>query len=109
MLSSVPATSLHLMVVSFRDSATEDIYDDRLSKAGRRRLPIDLWSIAQRKLSQMNAVERLPDLAVPPGNRLEELRGDRRGEYSIRINERYRICFVWTPEGPSEVEIVDYH
>ena len=57
----------------------------------------------------MNAVGRLLDLAVPPGNRLEELRGDRRGEHSIRINERYRICFVWTPEGPSEVEIVDYH
>lgn len=97
------------MIVSFRDSETEDIYDDRRSKAGRRRLPIEVWSIAQRKLSQMNAVERLLDLSVPPGNRLEELRGDRRGEHSIRINEQYRICFVWTPEGPSEVEIVDYH
>lgn len=97
------------MIVSFRDSASEDIYDDRRSKAGRRGLPIELWSIAQRKLSQMNAVERLLDLAVPPGNRLEELRGDRRGKHSIRINEQYRICFVWTPEGPSEVEIVDYH
>ena len=95
------------MIVSFRDSASEDIYDDRRSRAGRRRLPIELWRIAQRKLSQMNTVERLLDLAVPPGNRLEELRGDRRG--SIRIDERYRICFVWTPEGPSEVEIVDYH
>lgn len=97
------------MIVSFRDSASEDIYDDRRSKGARRRLPIALWSIAQRKLSQMNAVGRLLDLAVPPGNRLEELRGDRRGEHSVRINERYRICFVWTPEGPSEVEIVDYH
>ena len=97
------------MIVSFRDSETEDIYDDLRSKAGRRRLPIEVWSIAQRKLSQMNAVERLLNLAVPPGNRLEELRADRRGEHSIRINERYRICFVWTPEGPSEVEIVDYH
>ena len=57
----------------------------------------------------MNAVESLLDLAVPPGNRLEELCGDRRGEHSLRINERYRICFVWTPEGPSEVEIVDCH
>ena len=97
------------MIVSFRDSETEDIDDDLRSKAGRRRLPIEVWSIAQRKLSQMNAVERLLNLAVPPGNRLEELRADRRGEHSIRINERYRICFVWTPEGPSEVEIVDYH
>ena len=65
--------------------------------------------IAGRKLDQLDSAERLEDLRVPPGNRLEGLVGDRRGRYSIRINERYRICFGWTVDGPSDVEIVDYH
>jgi proteic killer suppression protein len=96
------------MIVSFRDAESEAIYDDERSKAARRRLPLVLWSVAQRKLSQLNAVESLQDLAVPPGNRLEELRGNRRGKHSIRINVQYRICFAWTPEGPFDMEIVDY-
>jgi len=62
-----------------------------------------------RKLAMLNRAGTLDDLRVPPGNRLEALRGDRVGQYSIRINDRFRVCFVWTAQGPSEVEIVDYH
>ena len=65
--------------------------------------------VAQRKLAMVNAAVILDDLRVPPGNRLERLLGDREGQHSIRINQQWRICFVWTPEGPSDVEIVDYH
>jgi len=66
-------------------------------------------AVAMRKLAMLNRAARLDDLRVPPGNRLEMLKGDRARQYSIRINERYRVCFVWTAAGPSEVEIVDYH
>jgi proteic killer suppression protein len=68
-----------------------------------------LWRIARRKLDQIDSALTLDDLRVPPGNRLELLRGDRSGQYSIRINSRYRVCFVWTATGPERVEIVDYH
>ena len=61
-----------------------------------------------RQLAMLNRAERLDDLRVPPGNRLEMLKGNRAGQYSIRINEQYRVCFVWTADGPMEVEIVDY-
>ena len=62
-----------------------------------------------RKLAMLNRAERLDDLRVPPGNRLEMLKGNRAGQYSIRINDQYRVCFLWTSHGPMEVEIVDYH
>jgi len=62
-----------------------------------------------RKLAMLNRAEKLDDLRVPPGNRLERLKGDRAGQHSIRVNDQYRVCFVWTPEGPKDVEIVDYH
>ena len=65
--------------------------------------------VALRKLRQVGSAESLEDLRVPPGNRLEALKGDRVGQYSIRINDRWRICFVWSDAGPEEVEIVDYH
>ncbi|HAE27418.1 MAG TPA: hypothetical protein DCG58_09680 [Hyphomonas adhaerens] len=65
--------------------------------------------VAQRKLAMVNAAVILDDLRSPPGNRLERLLGDREGQHSIRINQQWRICFVWTPDGPSDVEIVDYH
>lgn len=65
--------------------------------------------MALRKLRQVGSAETLDDLRVPPGNRLETLQGDRAGQYSIRINDQWRICFVWTDAGPEEVEIVDYH
>ena len=68
-----------------------------------------LWPVARRKLDQLNQAHTLSDLRVPPGNRLESLRGERRGEHSIRINEQYRVCFRWTERGPEYIEIVNYH
>jgi proteic killer suppression protein len=65
--------------------------------------------VAKRKPDQLDSVASLDDLAVPPGNRLEKLAGDREGQYSVRINQQYRICFLWTVEGPDQVAIVDYH
>jgi proteic killer suppression protein len=97
------------MIRSFKDRATEDIHDGQRSSAARRRLPLALWPIAQRKLDQLDAAAALIDLAAPPGNRLEPLRGDRIGQYSVRINDQYRLCFFWTANGPESVEIADYH
>ena len=68
-----------------------------------------MWSVAARKLDLLDSAEDLADLRVPPGNRLEPLKGNRRGQHSIRINDQYRICFEWTNEGPEHVEITDYH
>jgi proteic killer suppression protein len=65
--------------------------------------------VARRKPDQLDSVASLDDLAVPPGNRLEKLAGNREGQYSVRINQQYRICFLWTVEGPDQVVIVDYH
>lgn len=97
------------MIRSFKNAATEDIFNGINSREARKALPRELWKIAARKLDQLDSAEALDDLRIPPGNRLEALKGDRQGQYSIRINERYRICFVWTENGPEEVEIVDYH
>jgi len=68
-----------------------------------------LWAVTRRKLDQLNAAVSLESLRVPPGNRLEALRGDRAGEHSIRVNQQYRVCFDWTDAGPDRVGIVDYH
>jgi proteic killer suppression protein len=97
------------MIRTFRDAATEDLFHGRDTKAARRRLPRKLWSLASRKLDAIDQAGEVGDLRVPPGNRLEALRGDRDGQHSIRINNQYRICFRWTESGPDEVEIVDYH
>jgi proteic killer suppression protein len=97
------------MIVSFRDTETESVYHDESRKSARKRLPLELWKVARRKLDQLDTVTRLDQLALPPGNHLEALKGDRRGQHSIRINDQYRICFVWTEEGPAQVEITDYH
>ena len=97
------------MIQSFADEATEDIFDGKRSRKARHRLPSDLWRVAQRKLDQLNRVASLEDLRIPPGNMLEALKGARKGQYSIRVNEQYRLCFRWTPDGPSKVEFVDYH
>lgn len=97
------------MILSFRDAASEDLFNGRDSKAARRRLPRTLWSIASRKLDAVDQADELADLKVPPGNRLEALRGDRAGQHSIRINDQYRICVHWTEAGPSDVEVVDHH
>ena len=97
------------MIVSFRDRATEDIFNGAKSKQAIKRLPNTLWKIAARKLDQLDSVIALEELKVPPGNHLEKLSGDRTGEHSIRINQQYRICFTWTVNGPAEVEVIDYH
>ncbi|HXV79313.1 MAG TPA: type II toxin-antitoxin system RelE/ParE family toxin [Candidatus Binatia bacterium] len=97
------------MIRSFADPGTEDVFNGRNTKASRQCCPRELWVVAGRKLDQLDSVERLDELRIPPGNRLEALAGGRKGQYSIRINERYRICFRWTSDGPSEVEIGDYH
>ena len=97
------------MIESFRDRATEDIFNGVNSKVARKSCPQKLWTIATRKLDQLDSVQSLDELNVPPGNRLEVLIGNRKGQYSIRINEQYRVCFVWGESGPSKVEITDYH
>lgn len=97
------------MIRSFRAAGTEDVFNGRNTRAARRVCPRDLQGVAARKLDQLDSVERLDELRLPPGNHLEALWADRKGQHSIRINERYRICFRWTDLGPSEVEIVDYH
>jgi len=97
------------MIINFADRGTEDIFDGNNTKAGRKKCPRKIWSVAQRKLDQIDSATELNDLAIPPGNRLEALSGNREGQHSIRINDQYRICFIWTKSGPMEVEITDYH
>jgi len=97
------------VIRSFRDRGTEDIFDGCDTRVARRVCPRVLWPLARRKLDQINRVRELRDLAIPPGNRLERLRGDRAGQYSIRINDQYRICFHWEAGYAHEVEITDYH
>jgi proteic killer suppression protein len=97
------------MIQSFENVATENIFNGENTRAARKLCPQTLWKVAARKLDQLDSVERLYDLRIPPGNRLEALKGNRSGQYSIRINDQYRICFIWTEFGPSDVEIVDYH
>ena len=97
------------MIVSFRDAGTEDIFNGKNSKAARKICPEALWKIVTRKLDQLDSAASLDDLRIPPGNRLEALSGNRKGQFSIRINEQYRICFIWAENGPDRVEIVDYH
>ena len=97
------------MIHSFRNQGTEDIFNGKASKVARAICPQELWKRAARKLDQLDSAVGVDDLKVPPGNRLELLKGNRTGQYSIRINDQYRICFGWTDQGAIEVEIVDYH
>ncbi|MDO8963609.1 MAG: type II toxin-antitoxin system RelE/ParE family toxin [Coriobacteriia bacterium] len=92
------------MIISFRDSDTK-----ALAGGTRVKRFVGFESVARRKLLQLEIAGRLDDLRVPPGNRLEALKGDRSGQHSIRINDQYRVCFRWSPAGPEDVEIVDYH
>ncbi len=92
------------MIQSFRDAATQQLFE---SRANRRWAAIA--AVALRKLDQIEASRSLGDLRVPPGNRLEALKGARAGQHSIRINDQYRICFIWKDDGAHEVEIADYH
>ncbi|MBI4401737.1 MAG: type II toxin-antitoxin system RelE/ParE family toxin [Nitrospirae bacterium] len=97
------------MIRSFWGRGTEDIFDGVDTPVARRACPRNLWQVARRKLDQVNRVRDLSELAVPRGNRLERLRGDRSGQHSIRINDQYRICFRWEAGDAYEVEITDYH
>jgi proteic killer suppression protein len=93
------------MIRGFADKVAEQLFRDGTCPARWRTIA----SIALRKLDMVDAATRLEDLHSPPGNRLEALKGDRRGQHSIRINRQWRVCFRWTPDGPEAVEIVDYH
>jgi toxin HigB-1 len=97
------------MIQSFRNQADKDLFNGRNTKAARKGCPDFLWKVLARKLDQLDSAERLEDLRIPPGNRLESLSGRRTGQYSIRVNEQYRVCFMWTEAGPAEVEVTDYH
>ena len=92
------------MIVSFRDADTQT-----LASGLQVRRFIGVEAVARRKLRQLEVAGRLDDLRVPPGNRLEALKGDRAGQHSIRVNDQYRVCFRWTVAGAEDVEIVDYH
>lgn len=93
------------MIKSFRDKTTEAVARGESPKG----FPADLVKVARRKLGYLDAAHDLRDLKVPPGNGLEALSKDRKGQHSIRINDQFRICFRWTSEGPVDVEITDYH
>jgi toxin HigB-1 len=92
------------MILSFKCAQTHAIF-----VTGKSRRFANIKSVAERKLTQLHAAVSLESLKAPPGNRLEALAGDRRGQHSVRINDQWRLCFVWTNEGVKEVEIVDYH
>jgi toxin HigB-1 len=105
-LTTVSFNDTHPCVIkNFRDKTTEAVFNGESPKG----FPADLARVARRKLRYLNAAGDLGDLRSPPGNRLEALMGDRKGQHSIRINDQFRVCFVWTAEGPADVEIVDYH
>jgi len=96
------------VIASFGDRATEDLYHGRKSKSARR-LPADIVSVTLRKLDMINAAEAVQDLAKPPGNRLEALRGDLRGYHSVRVNDQWRIVFRWAAGEAHGVRVTDYH
>jgi len=98
-----------MVIRSFENIGTEDIFNGKNTNAARRICPHSLWKVSARKLDQLDSVSSLNDLRVPPGNQLEALRGDREGQHSIRINSQYRICFMWTESDADAVEITDYH
>lgn len=94
-----------MVIQSFANTETEHVW----RRVRVRRFGTDLQRIANRKLLMIDAAETINDLRIPPGNRLELLQGSRKGQHSIRINQQWRICFRWTPAGPIDVEITDYH
>lgn len=95
-----------MAIVSCKDERVRELLEGCIPRRG---FPSNLARVAQRKVRQLNRVERLEMLREPPGNRLELLSGDRAGQHSIRVNDQFRLCFRWTAEGPTEVEFVDYH
>jgi proteic killer suppression protein len=92
------------MVQSFKCKDTLALYEGKSPRKFKAFL-----AVAERKLSQLDGAQTLEFMKAPPGNHLEALKGDRKGQYSVRVNDQWRICFVWTPTGPVDVEIVDYH
>ena len=92
------------MIQSFKCKETQALYEGKSPRKFKAFIPV-----AERKLAQLEAAQTLDFLKAPPGNRLEALKGDRKGQHSIRINDQWRICFVWSGVGPTDVEIVDYH
>jgi proteic killer suppression protein len=93
------------VIQSFVDDTTERVWNRERAPG----LGAEMQRAAQKKLRQLNAANNINDLRIPPGNRLEKLAGNRAGQHSIWINDQYRICFVWTKQGPADVEITDYH
>jgi proteic killer suppression protein len=93
------------MIVSFSCKNTEAFFNERKSRS----FPPNIQRVALRKLAQLHAVTELKHLSIPPGNRLEALKGNRKGQHSIRINNQWRICFIWKADAPHEVKITDYH
>ena len=96
------------MIHSFRDETTADLFRERSTRSARR-IPRDLWRGAQRKLKLLDAAAKLEDLAIPAGNRLEQLKGDQAGRHSVRINEQYRVTFRWESGHAYEVCVENYH
>ena len=96
------------MIQSFADDTTADLFQDRNSRAARR-IPRGLWRSVQRKLKILDTAARVDDLRIPAGNRLEALKGDRAGRFSIRVNDQYRVTFRWEGGNASEVSVEDYH
>lgn len=97
------------MIRSVADGATEDLFNGVDGRRARATCPKELWPVVRRKLTQLNRVRDLRELAVPPGNRLEALAGSRKGQHSIRIDQQYRVCFRWEAGYADEVEVTDYH
>ncbi len=96
------------MIQSFADETTADLFRERNTRAARR-VPVDIWRVVQRKLKAIDVAARLEDLRVPAGNRLEALKGDQAGRYSVRVNDQYRVTFRWEQAHAYEVRIEDYH
>lgn len=97
------------MIRNFLNKGSENIFNGKNTKKARKLLPLKLWTVASRKLDQLDSVSIFNDLKVPPGNMLESLSGNREGQFSIRINDQYRIRFKWDNTEPFDVEITDYH
>ena len=97
------------MIQSFKDPGTQAIFDGENTQSARKTCPPALWEVTARKLDLLDSVISLHELKIPPGNRFEAMKGELKGQHSIRINDRYRICFFWTENGLDQVEILGYH
>jgi proteic killer suppression protein len=96
------------VIQSFADDTTADLFRERNTRAARR-VPVDIWRIVQRKLKAIDVAARLDDLRIPAGNRLEVLKGDQAGRHSVRVNDQYRVTFIWEQGHAYEVRVEDYH